>query len=90
LKFIIDKYKIKEGEKNRAYDERGLTICKCGKHKYPSKKMIYDWLKNNYSDVNGIAEIWSISDGVTGEVTIGLEIKYEIPKESTMSRVGKQ
>jgi hypothetical protein len=79
MKFSIDKGKIKEGIKSGAYDERGLSICKCGKHRYPSKKMIYDWLKTNYSDVIGTADIWSVEHGDTDTVTIHLEIKYKTP-----------
>jgi hypothetical protein len=32
------------------YDKRNLTICKCGKHKYPSKKMFVEFLKQ-YKDI---------------------------------------
>ncbi len=88
MKFVIDKYKIKEGEKNHVYDERGLTICKCGKHSYPSKKMIYDWLRNNYKDVRGTAEIWSESNWDTGEVTICLEIKYKVNDSRNIPKKG--
>jgi hypothetical protein len=78
MKFIIDLGKIKESIEAGAYDERGLTICKCGKHRYPSKKMIYDWLRKNYRDVTGTAEIWSESFSYTGEVKVCLEITYKV------------
>lgn len=78
MKFIIDKGIIEEGERNGAYDERGLTICKCGKHRYPSKKMIYDWLRKDFKDVTGTADIWSESFGDTGEVKVCLEITYKV------------
>jgi hypothetical protein len=87
MKFIIDTVLIKEGIKAGAYDERGLTLCKCGKHRYPSKKMIYDWLKTNYSDVRGTAEIWSQQDGDTDTVTVNLEIRYKLPHPSSKSKV---
>jgi hypothetical protein len=41
--------------------------------------MIYDWLRNNYKDIPGTADIWSQSDLDTGEVTVSLEIKYKTP-----------
>lgn len=78
MKFLIDLGKIKESEEAGAYDERGLSICKCGKHRYPSKKMIYDWLRNNYKDIPGTAEIWSEEDWDIDEVIIRLEIKYKV------------
>ncbi len=78
MKFIIDLTRIRESEKAGAYDERGLAICKCGKHHYPSKKMIYDWLRKNYKDVPGTADIWSESFGDTGEVKVCLEIIYKV------------
>jgi len=77
MKFLIDKKSIKPTENNK-YDERGLSICTCGKHRYPSKKMIYDWLKKEYPDVKGTAEIWSMRDYEKDEVIITLELKYKV------------
>ena len=77
MKFIIDLKSIRAIKTNK-YDERGLSICTCGKHRYPSKKMIYDWLKKEYPDVKGTAEIWSMRDYEKGEVIITLEIKYKV------------
>lgn len=59
MKLIYDKAKIAEGIKAKAYDERNLTICKCGKHRYPSKLMLIRFLEQ-FKDVEGDAEIWSI------------------------------
>lgn len=78
MKFVIDLSRIRESEEAGAYDERGLSICKCGKHRYPSKKMIYDWLRKDFKDVTGTADIWSEEDWDTGEVKVCLEITYKV------------
>lgn len=59
------------------YDKRNLTICKCGKHNYPSKKMFIEFLKN-YKDVEGNAEVWSTQDFSAGEVTINVQLTYKV------------
>lgn len=59
------------------YDKRNLTICKCGKHSYPSKKMFVEFLKK-YKDVDADVNIWSIESWETGKVKIYLELTYEV------------
>lgn len=64
------------------YDERNLTICKCGKHKYPSKKMFVEFLKQ-FKDIKGVADIWATQDLDNGKVKIHLELEYQISKDKS-------
>lgn len=80
MKLNYDKTMI-EGE----YDERNLTLCKCGKHRYPSKKMFIEFL-NQYKDIKGDVDLWSTRDLDTGEVKIHLELSYKISNDKTTCR----
>ena len=84
MKLLYDKQKIREGIESKAYDERSLTICKCGKHRYPSKLMFIRFLEQ-FKDVKGVAEIWSISHGDDGTVEINVAVKYKIAKREPQS-----
>jgi len=77
MKLSYDKQKIKESVNAKAYDERNLTICKCGKHRYPSKLMFIRFLEQ-FKDVDGEAEIWSIEHLENGSVEIHVDVKYLI------------
>lgn len=77
MKMHYDRTKIEESIKLKAYDERNLTICKCGKHHYPSKLMFIRFLEQ-FEDIKGIAEIWSMEHWETGEVEIHVDLKYKI------------
>ncbi len=65
--------------KAAVYDKRGLQRCRCGRHYYPSKKMLVDFLKQ-YKDIRGTVKIWSLADGVQGENTITCTIVYKVGK----------
>ena len=80
MKLIYDKAKITEGIEAKAYDERNLAICKCGKHRYPSKLMFIRFLEQ-FKDVKGDAEIWSISHWEDGTVEIHVAVKYKLAKK---------
>lgn len=77
MKLIYDKTKIQEGINSKVYDERNLTICKCGKHHYPSKLMFIRFLEQ-FKDIKGTADIWSIEHGDNGIVEIHVDIKYKV------------
>jgi hypothetical protein len=74
MKLIYDKSSLEGG-----YDERNLSICKCGKHHYPSKKMFIEFLKK-FKDVKGTADIWSEQNLDSGRVKIHVEVEYRISK----------
>lgn len=71
------KLKYQKDALSGKYDERNLTICKCGKHKYPSKKMFVEFLKQ-FKDIPGEVEINSVQNLTNGEVKINVEVKYKI------------
>jgi len=75
MKLNYDKHKLAEKKK---YNERNLVQCRCGEHWFPSKKMFIEFLKQ-YKDVDGEADIWSIEDWETGQVTIHIELSYMTP-----------
>lgn len=77
MRLNYDRAKIKESIRANGYDERNLTICKCGKHRYPSKLMFIRFLEQ-FKDVKGEAEIWSIQHWENGTVEIHVDLKYEI------------
>ena len=77
MKLNYDKNKIKESIEANAYDERNLTICKCGKHHYPSKLMFIRFLEQ-FEDINADVDIWSMEHWDTGEVEIHVDLKYKI------------
>jgi len=77
MKLTYDHIGIKESKKLGAYDERNLTKCKCGKHRYPSKLMFIEFLKQ-FKDVPGTADIWSIRHNENGSVEIHVDVKYFI------------
>lgn len=58
MKLEYDRNKIREAIEQKSYDERNLAICKCGKHRYPSKFMLIRFLAQ-FRDVVGKADIWS-------------------------------
>jgi len=79
MNLIYDKVKILESLKLNAYDERNLAVCMCGKHHYPSKLMFIRFLEQ-FKDVKGTAEIWSVKHLENGTVEIHVDIKYKIAK----------
>jgi hypothetical protein len=81
VKLLFDKHKIKESLDLKAYDKRNLAICKCGKHRYPSKLMFIRFLEQ-FRDVPGTAEIWSVSHRENGTVEINVLVKYKLPEEA--------
>ena len=68
--------KVKVGGIEGKYDNRNLTVCKCGKHHYPSKKMFAEFLKQ-FKDVKADVNIISVED-LSGVVVIYVELKYKI------------
>jgi len=72
MRLVYDRDKI-----TGPYDERNLTISASGKHRYPSKKMFIEFLKQ-FKDVRGVAEIWSEENWTTGTVTIHVEVTYKV------------
>lgn len=78
MKLEYDKIKIKESIENGAYDERFLSISKSGKYKYPSKLMFIRFLEQ-FKDVKGKAEIWSVEHGEDGTVEIHVDVTYKVP-----------
>lgn len=79
MRLLFDKNKIRESIEAKGYDERNLAICKCGKHRYPSKLMFIRFLEQ-FKDVDGTADIWSVAHGEDGTVEIHVDIKYKLPK----------
>jgi hypothetical protein len=77
MKLIYDKATLKTSKELGAYDERNLTKCSCGKHRYPSKLMFIEFLKQ-FKDVPGTADIWSVRHNEDGTVEIHVDIKYKI------------
>ena len=75
MKLVYNKTGIKTSKSLGAYDERNLTKCKCGKHRYPSKLMFIEFLKQ-FKDVPDVADIWSIRHNENGSVEIHVDIKY--------------
>ena len=73
MRIIVDRQKLKESR----VDENGFGICDCGKHRYPSKTMLVRFLSPLRLNGKPVADIWSESDFITGEVTIHAEIKYK-------------
>lgn len=80
MRLVYDRNKIQEGIDAKGYDERNLTICKCGKHRYPSKLMFIRFLEQ-FSDLKGVADIWSESDWDTGRTKILVEVQYKVLKD---------
>jgi len=77
MELIYDEAKIQEGLESGGYDERNLTFCKCGKHKFPSKLMFIRFLEQ-FPDVEGTADIWSIRHLEDGTVEIHVDLKYKV------------
>ena len=77
MKILVDRTKLKESHEQGAYDERNLAICKCGKHRWPSKLMFVRFLEQ-FKDVKGIADIWSEQNSFKGTVIIHVEVKYKV------------
>ena len=77
MKLSYDRTKIRESIQNKAYDERNLTKCKCGKHRYPSKLMFIRFLEQ-FTDVKGSADIWSMNHQEDGTVEIHVDVKYRV------------
>jgi hypothetical protein len=77
MKLSYDEAKIREGLKSGAYDERNLAVCKCGEHKYPSKLMFIRFLEQ-FKDIPGTADIWSIQHLENGTVEIHVDVKYKV------------
>jgi hypothetical protein len=80
MRLIYDRNKIQESVDAKGYDDRNLTICKCGKHRYPSKLMFIRFLER-FVDVKGVADIWSESDVDTGKVKIHVVVEYKVFKD---------
>lgn len=78
MRLKYDRQKLKESLELGAYDERNLTICKCGKHHFPSKLMFIRFLEQ-FKDVKGVADIWSISHIDKGTVEIHVDVTYQVP-----------
>ena len=78
MKLNYDKPKIKESIEAGAYDIRNLSISKSGKYRYPSKLMFIRFLEQ-FKDVRGEADIWSIEHGEDGTVEIHVDVKYKVP-----------
>lgn len=86
MKILVDKNKL-----TGKYDERNLTISQSGLHKYPSKKMFVEFLKQ-YKDIKATADIWGTEDITNSTVTINVEVKYKVPnlpksKRQTQTKV---
>lgn len=81
MKLIYDKISIEESKAKGAYDERNLAKCKCGKHRYPSKLMFIEFLKQ-FKDVSGTADIWSVTHHEDGSVEINVQVKYFVSDAS--------
>jgi len=77
MQLNYDENKIKESIGFDVYDERNLTICKCGKHRYPSKLMFIRFLEQ-FKDVDATVDVWSMEHWDTGEVEIHIDLKYKI------------
>lgn len=82
---IYDRVKISDSIKAKAYDERNLTTCKCGKHHYPSKLMFIRFLEQ-FKDIKGRVDIWSQENWDTGQVKIYVEIQYKVPNLKEASK----
>jgi hypothetical protein len=74
MKIIVDREKLRESK----YDENGFAVCECGDHRYPSKKMLVDFLRP--LRLPGTADIWSSSDLNQSTTTIHLEITYSVKR----------
>jgi hypothetical protein len=72
MEINVDLEKLNEGK----YDEKGFAICKCGKHRYATKKMLVEFLKP--LSLPGTAEIWSRREVMSGQVDIFLKITYQV------------
>ncbi len=81
MRLVYDRNKIQEGIDAKGYDARNLAICKCGKHHYPSKLMFIRFLEQ-FSDVRGVADIWSERNVDTGKVKIHIEVEYKVFKDA--------
>jgi hypothetical protein len=84
MKIIYDRSKL-----TGKYNRRNLSICRCGKHRYPSKKMLVEFLKR-FKDVKGTAEVWSREDWDTSEVVITVEIHYNVTRQHPPPEVPKE
>lgn len=73
MKLTYDRHQIASARK---YDERNLQYSQSGKHKYPSKKMFVEFLKQ-FKDVDAEASIWGMEDLDRGVVTINVEVVYK-------------
>lgn len=80
MRMVYDRNKIQENIDSKGYDDRNLAICKCGKHRYPSKLMFIRFLEQ-FADIKGVADIWSESDLDTGKVKIHVEVTYKVFKD---------
>lgn len=79
MKLKYDETKTQESIEANAYDERNLARSKSGKYKYPSKLMFIRFLEQ-FDDVDGTADIWSISHCEDGTVEIHVDVKYKVPE----------
>ena len=62
---------------NGDYDERNLGICQCGcGRKFPTKKMFYDFLKDNYNDIDADVNILLVDRGRRQKIIVELEWEY--------------
>lgn len=89
MRLVYDRNKIQEGIDNKEYDERNLAICQCGKHSYPSKLMFIRFLEQ-FSDLKGVADIWSETDWTSHKVKIHVEVEYKILKDKSPSEPKKE
>lgn len=80
MRLVYDRNKIQESIDEKGYDDRNLAICKCGKHRYPSKLMFIRFLES-FVDIRGIGDIWSESDWDTGKIKIHVEVSYKVFKD---------
>ena len=72
------KVKISGRVKGKQYDERNLIVCKCGCGKrLPSKKMLAEFLKRYYKDIDADVDIWAGHNMANDEITIHLELMFK-------------
>ncbi len=77
MRLLYDQEKIKASVRSNAYDERNLAICKCGKHRYPSKLMFIRFLQQ-FKGIPGTADIWSVTHHENGTVEIHVDVTYKV------------
>jgi len=85
MRLVYDRNKIQETIDAKGYDAQNLTICKCGKHRYPSKLMFIRFLEQ-FPELKGVADIWSENDCTTGKIKIHVDVEYKVFKDRKTTR----